>query len=134
MHSPDLPAVHLFQAMPSSSCSCCVSACAFTKAFCFPILPTPTTPPTHMLPAVSLPKIAKPELTTIPILGDDNIPAPTIDASAPTKPDEAAPRLSTDKEAAPMEEDHEVISLVASSVIWVACWFVHAPGRIVLPS
>ena len=70
----------------------------------------------YNVPAVSLPKIAKPELTTIPILGDDNIPAPAVEASAPTKPDAAAPGTSTDKEAAAMEEDHEVISLVAFSV------------------
>jgi len=56
---------------------------------------------------VSLPKIAKPELTTIPILGDDDTPAPAADAGTPTKPDAAAPRISTVKEAAPMEEDHE---------------------------
>ena len=95
----------LFQAIPSSSsmCSCCVFYChrhCYTllpwKTPCLAILPPPTTPPTHMLPAVSLPKIAKPELTTMPALGDDSIPAQAMDARAPTKPD---------KEAAPTEED-----------------------------
>ena len=78
------------------------------KSLCFPISPSTTTSPTHTLPAVSLPKVAKPELTTMTLLSDDNIPLKAYDASAPTKPDAAAPRISTDREATPME-DHEVI-------------------------
>ena len=99
---------------------------------CFAILPAPTTSPTHMLPAVSLPKIAKPELTTIPILGDDDIPAPVAETSAPTKPDAAALWVSTDKQAAPMEEEHEVIPLLALSLIVEACRSVHASGGLEL--
>ena len=113
-------------AMPPSPssfwCSCCFSDCTIIIVVpfspCLATLATATTSPTLTLPAVSLPKIAKPELTTIPILGDDNIPAPVVEASAPTKPDAAAPRSLTDKEAAPMEEDHEVISLVALLDFW----------------
>ena len=96
------------------------------------MLPAPTTSPTHMLPAVSLPKIAKPELTTIPILGDDDIPAPAAETSAPTKPDAAAPRISTDKQAAPMEEEHEVIPLLCLVSDHRGLGLVHACGGLVL--
>ena len=138
VRSPGQPAVHL---VPSTAFLVPPVQLLRLQMLCqlcntpFPLqvisLPNLITSPMHMLPAVSLPKIAKPELATMPILDNNNIYSQAYGAIAPTKPDAAAPRLSTDEDARPMD-DHEVKFLVVLSVISATCWFVHASGGLVL--